>query len=260
METGAIASSLIKNIGKKWYYITADYAFGHTLQSGFENAAGKLGGQKLGADLTPLGTTDFSSYLIKAQAASPDVVIFNLAGDDMVNALKQAVQFGLDKKLHIAGAQQELEPLEGLPPEARIGTWVFEWYWNQPGVAGVKEFVDGIKKKTGRADGAHLVRLRLGVGVRARRERGQVARRAEDRQGAAGFQAPAPRRVHARCSVLPRRAEPAHPEPLRRPRAGEGPGGTGRPLPRRRGGEGSRCGRYAGGKRLQDDLAHRLTA
>jgi branched-chain amino acid transport system substrate-binding protein len=60
------------------------------------------------------------------------------------------VQFGLDKRFHLAGAQQELEPLEGLPPEARIGTWVFEWYWNQPGVPHVAEFVDAIKKKTGR--------------------------------------------------------------------------------------------------------------
>ena len=68
----------------------------------------------------------------------------------MVNALKQAVQFGLDKRVHLAGAQQELEPLEGLPPEARIGTWVFEWYWNQPNVPHVAEFVDAIKKKTGR--------------------------------------------------------------------------------------------------------------
>lgn len=150
METGAIAASLIKNIGKKWYYITADYAFGHTLQSGFENASGKLGGEKLGADLTPLGTSDFSSYLIKAQAANPDVVIFNLAGDDMVNALKQAVQFGLNQKFHLAGAQQELEALEGLPPEARIGSWVFEWYWRQAGVAHVDDFVAGIKKVTGK--------------------------------------------------------------------------------------------------------------
>jgi branched-chain amino acid transport system substrate-binding protein len=104
----------------------------------------------LGADLTPLGTTDFSSYLIKAQAAKPDVIIFLTQGDDMVNALKQAVQFGLDKRFHLAGGQQEHEPLEGLPPEARIGTWVFEWYWNQPGVPHVAEFVDTIKKKTGR--------------------------------------------------------------------------------------------------------------
>ncbi len=150
METGAIAASLIKNVGKKWYYITADYAFGHTLQSGFEAASAKLGGTTLGADLTPLGSTDFSSYLIKAQAAGPDVVIFNLAGDDMVNALKQAVQFGLDKRFRLAGAQQELEALEGLPSEARIGSWVFEWYWRQQGVPHVDEFVAGIKKKTGK--------------------------------------------------------------------------------------------------------------
>ena len=150
MEANAVAPALVQKAGKKWYYITPDYAFGHTLQSGLEKAGAKLGVTKLGADLTPLGTTDFSSYLIKAQAANPDVLVLLVQGNDMINCLKQAVQFGLDKKLHIAGAQQELEPLEGLPPEARIGTWVFEWYWNQPGVAGVKEFVDAIKKKTGR--------------------------------------------------------------------------------------------------------------
>lgn len=150
MEANAVASTLIKDFGKKWYYITPDYAFGHTLQAGLEKAAAKLDGTKVGGDLTPLGTTDFSSYLIKAQSANPDVIIFLVQGDDMVNALKQAVQFGLDKKIHLAGAQQELEPLEGLPPEARIGTWVFEWYWNQPGVPHVAEFVEAIKKKSGR--------------------------------------------------------------------------------------------------------------
>ena len=150
MEANAVAPTLIKDGGKKWYYITPDYAFGHTLQSGLEAACTRLGGTKIGADLTPLGTTDFSSYLIKAQAANPDVIVFLTQGDDMINALKQAVQFGLDKRFHLAGAQQELEALEGLPPEARIGSWVFEWYWNQPNVPHVKEFVEAIKKKTGR--------------------------------------------------------------------------------------------------------------
>src|SRR5271156_3022013 len=149
MEANAVAGSLIKNAGKKWYYLTPDYAFGHTLQAGLEKAAEKLGGTKVGADLTPLGTTDFSSYLIKAQAANPDVIIFLQAGDDAVNALKQAVQFGLDKKFHLAGAQQELEVLLGLPPEARIGTWVFEWYWKQPNVPHIKEFIAEIRKRTG---------------------------------------------------------------------------------------------------------------
>jgi len=148
-EANSVASVLVSKYGKKWYYITPDYSFGHTLQAGLEKAAAKLGGTKLGADLTPLGTTDFSAYLIKAQSTNPDVIMFLLAGDDMVNALKQAVQFGLDKKTHLAGAQQELEVLIGLPPEARIGTWVFEWYWNQPGVPHVAEFVAGIRKVTG---------------------------------------------------------------------------------------------------------------
>jgi branched-chain amino acid transport system substrate-binding protein len=148
METNSIAKVLFDKFGKKWYFLTPDYAFGHTLQEGFEASLKKFGGTELGADLTPLGTTDFSPYLIKAQAASPDVIIFLQAGDDAVNALKQAVQFGLDKKFHIAGAQQELEVLEGLPPEARIGNWVFEWYWKQPGVAHVDEFVAAIRKKS----------------------------------------------------------------------------------------------------------------
>jgi len=150
MEANSVASTLIETSGKKWYYITPDYSFGHTLQGGLEKAAGKLGGTKVGEDLTPLGTTDFSSYLIKAQSAAPDVVIFTQQGDDGVNIMKQAVQFGLDKQLHIAGAQMELEVLEGLPPEARVGTWVFEWYFNQPNVPHVAEFVAGIRKKTGK--------------------------------------------------------------------------------------------------------------
>jgi branched-chain amino acid transport system substrate-binding protein len=149
MEGNAVAGSLIKNAGKKWYYLTPDYAFGHTLQAGLEKAAAKLGGTKVGGDLTPLGTTDFSSYLIKAQSANPDVIIFLQAGDDAVNALKQAVQFGLEKRFHLAGAQQELEVLLGLPPEARIGTWVFEWYWKQLNVPHVDQFVADVRKRSG---------------------------------------------------------------------------------------------------------------
>ncbi|MFY9834958.1 MAG: ABC transporter substrate-binding protein [Xanthobacteraceae bacterium] len=160
MEANAVAGSLIKIAGKKWYYITPDYAFGHTLQAGLEKAAATLGGSKVGGDLTPLGTTDFSSYLIKAQAANPDVIIFLVAGDDAVNALKQAVQFGLDKKTHIAGAQQELEVLLGLPPEARIGTWVFEWYWKQPNVPHLDQFVADIRK----ASGGHVPTARTWFG------------------------------------------------------------------------------------------------
>jgi len=149
METNAVSKTLFTQYGKKWYFLTPDYAFGHTLQRGFEASLKQFGGTEAGASLTPLGTTDFSSYLIKAQAANPEVIIFLQAGQDAVNALKQAVQFGLNKKFHIAGAQQELEVLEGLPPEARIGTWVFEWYWKQPNVPHVNEFVAAIRKRNG---------------------------------------------------------------------------------------------------------------
>jgi branched-chain amino acid transport system substrate-binding protein len=150
MEANAVADALIQAYGKKFYYLTFDYAFGHTLEAGLIKATTALGGARAGGDLVPLGTSDYSSYLIKAQAANPDVIMFLIAGDDMTNALKQAVQFGLQNKVHLAGAQQELEPLEGLPPEARIGAWVMEWYWNQPGVPHVAEFVEATKKRTGR--------------------------------------------------------------------------------------------------------------
>ena len=149
METNSVAKTLFSKYGKKWYFLTPDYAFGHTLQQGFEAALKQYGGTEAGASLTPLGTTDYSSFLIKAQAANPDVIIFLQAGQDAVNALKQAVQFGLNKKYAIAGAQQELEVLNGLPPDARIGTWVFEWYWKQPNVPHVAEFVAAIRKVNG---------------------------------------------------------------------------------------------------------------
>jgi branched-chain amino acid transport system substrate-binding protein len=150
METNAVGKTLADAYGKKWFFLTADYAFGHTLQDGMEASLKQLGGTVAGGALCPLGTTDFSAYLIQAQAAQPDAIIVLNAGQDTVNSLKQIVQFGIDKQIHIAGAQQELEVLEALPPEARIGTWVFEWYWKQPGVAGVDAFNKAIKKRTGK--------------------------------------------------------------------------------------------------------------
>ncbi|WP_151116881.1 ABC transporter substrate-binding protein [Hypericibacter adhaerens] len=149
METNSVSKLLLSSYGKKWYFITTDYAFGHGLQAGFEASLNAAGGTKLGGDLTPLSTTDFSANLIKAQSTSPDAIVLLLAGDDMINCLKQAVQFGLNQKTHIAGAQQELEVLMGLPPEALIGDWVFEWYWNQPGVPHVEQFVADIRKVSG---------------------------------------------------------------------------------------------------------------
>ena len=148
MQGNAMAGPLINKIGKKYYVIAQDYAFGHALYDGLSKAAAKVGGVNAGVEFFPLGTTDYSAILIKARAANPDVIVDLAAGDDGINSIKQAVQFGLDKQVHIAGLQQELEVLEGLPPEARIGSWLFEWYWNQPKVPHVAEFVAAIRKKT----------------------------------------------------------------------------------------------------------------
>ena len=149
MEANAVASLLFSKYGKRWHFITPDYAFGHTLQKAAAADLQKLGGTMTGNELTPLGTTDFSAYLIKARAAKPDVLLVLPQGSDMVNCLKQIAQFGLGKDMHIAGLQQELESLEAMPPEARVGIWMFEWYWKQPGVPGVEKFVADIRKMNG---------------------------------------------------------------------------------------------------------------
>ncbi|SDR02640.1 amino acid/amide ABC transporter substrate-binding protein, HAAT family [Rhizobiales bacterium GAS113] len=149
MEANSISELLFSKYGKKWHFITPDYAFGHTLQQAALADLTKLGGTMTGNELTPLGTSDFSAYLIKARAANPDVVLVLPQGSDMVNCLKQVVQFGLNKQMHVAGLQQELESLEAMPPEARIGIWMFEWYWKQPGVPGVDKFVADIRKMNG---------------------------------------------------------------------------------------------------------------
>ena len=149
MEANSISDLLFTKYGKKWHFVTPDYAFGHTLQEACADNLKKLGGTVTGNELTPLGTSDFSAYLIKARAARPDVLLLLVQGSDMVNCLKQIVQFGIDKQIHVAGTQQELESLAALPPEARIGVWMFEWDWKQPNTPHLAEFVADIRKRTG---------------------------------------------------------------------------------------------------------------
>jgi len=136
METHATGFSLEKKFGKKWYYITPDYAFGHALEAGFNDMQSKLGIQIVGNDLTPLGTTDYSAYLTKVLAAKPDVLIAMVQGDDLINCLKQANSFGLLKRIPVAGPQGELEVFWSLPKEAQVGYWGFEWYYKSDLVLG----------------------------------------------------------------------------------------------------------------------------
>src|SRR6202165_4249002 len=129
METHATGYSLAKRFGKRWFLITPDYAYGHALETGFKDVLARIGGEIVGNELTPLGTTDFSSYLTKIDAANPTLVLVLVQGDDYTNCLKQMNQFGLLKKYAVGGPQVELEPLYGLPPEAREGYWGVEWYY-----------------------------------------------------------------------------------------------------------------------------------
>jgi len=132
-ETHATGLSIAKKFGKKWYFITPDYAFGHSLLDGYKDLEGKLGIQIVGSDLTPLGTTDFSAYLTKVLSAKPDCLVAMVQGEDLVNCLKQANSFGLLKRIPVAGPQGELEVFWELPPEAQVGYFGFEWYYKNVG-------------------------------------------------------------------------------------------------------------------------------
>jgi branched-chain amino acid transport system substrate-binding protein len=173
MLAAGLAGTLHKKFGGKWYFITPDYAFGHTLQESYAKILKSMGGTVLGNSLAPLGTTDFSSYLIKAESTKPDVLINLTDGQDLVNSMKQAAQFGLMKKFPIGGGLSELEVLKALPPAARQGWWTLEWWWDQPNTPHVKEWVASYRKTY--ADGSYpsartwfgyagLHSLALGVG------------------------------------------------------------------------------------------------
>lgn len=146
MLAAGMAGTLFKKFGGKWYFLTPDYAFGHTLQEGYEKILKQLGGTNLGSSLAPLGTTDYSSYLIKAASMKPDVLVMLTDGQDRVNSLKQAAQFGLFKKFAIGGGLSELEVLRALPPEAQTGWTTLEWWWDQPNTPHVKEWVAAYRK------------------------------------------------------------------------------------------------------------------
>ena len=128
--------SIAKLFGKKWYMITPDYAFGHSLLTGYQDVIKQIGGEIVANDLTPLGTTDFSPYLTKVEAAKPSCLLVLVQGQDWVNCLKQASQYGLLKKIPVAGPYAELESVWAVPPSVRVGYWGTEWYYKGAEVLG----------------------------------------------------------------------------------------------------------------------------
>ncbi|MEO8156978.1 MAG: ABC transporter substrate-binding protein [Betaproteobacteria bacterium] len=153
MGVNAIADTLMEKFGKKWYFLTPDYAYGHSVQDAFVKKLKAAGGEYAG-DLVPLGSADYSASLIKAKSYGPNVLINVMGGGDQVNSLKQFVGFGLQKQMAVGGTLFELESLRAVPPEARIGWWTMEWWWDQPDNAHVKEFVAKIRKATGKTASA----------------------------------------------------------------------------------------------------------
>jgi branched-chain amino acid transport system substrate-binding protein len=153
MDVNAIADTLMDKFGKKWYFLTPDYAYGHSVQAAFVKKLKAAGGEYAG-DLVPLGSADYSAYLIKAKAYNPKVLINVMGGGDQVNSLKQFVGFGLQNQMAVGGTLFELESLRAVPAEARIGWWTMEWWWDQPDTPHVKEFVARVKKATGKTASA----------------------------------------------------------------------------------------------------------
>lgn len=167
MDSGAITPELVKRFGKKWFFVTPDYAYGHTLQEGFVKVLKKLGGTFEG-DMLPIANSDFSATLIKAKAYKPDVLLNNMGGLAQINCMKQFIQFGMQKEIKLGGALFELESVKALPPDAQAGWWDMEWWWDQPKVPEVVKFVADYKAATKKTPSArdwfgyvamHTVRL-----------------------------------------------------------------------------------------------------
>jgi branched-chain amino acid transport system substrate-binding protein len=100
-DTSALAnvtgSAIVKGGGKTWFFLTADYAFGYALERDVSNVVKKAGGTVLGSVRAPINTSDFSSYLLQAQASKAQIIGLANAGGDTINSIKQAAEFGIVK-------------------------------------------------------------------------------------------------------------------------------------------------------------------
>jgi branched-chain amino acid transport system substrate-binding protein len=131
--TTSLARSAVQRGLDTWYFITVDYTFGHSLEADASAAVRAAGGRVLGSVRHPLGTADFSSYLLQAKASGAKVVALANGGGDMTNATKQATEFGLQ-----AGGQTLVSLLafvtdiHGLGVPATQGlTFVTAFYWDR---------------------------------------------------------------------------------------------------------------------------------
>jgi branched-chain amino acid transport system substrate-binding protein len=124
--------ALTKSGGDSWFFITADYAFGYALERDTMAAVKAAGGKVLGAVRAPLGTADFSSYLIQAQASGAKVIGFANAGTDLQNCIKQSAEFGLTKSgVRIATLLMAINDVNSLGQKTCEGlVYTDSFYWD----------------------------------------------------------------------------------------------------------------------------------
>ena len=140
-----MAKNMVK--GKKWYSLTADYAFGHDLLKVAKRFMEANGGQFAADELVPTDFSDFSTILTKIRNAKPDMVVSNLAGVQITNFLKQYAEFGLD--FPVAGFGFDTAVAWGAGKGNFFGTWPLVWH-HLIDTPGSKAFVAAFTKKYGK--------------------------------------------------------------------------------------------------------------
>ncbi len=127
------ARALLESGAKRWFFLTADFAFGNAMQAAASAVVTALGGEVLGAARHPLATADFSSFLIQAQQSRPDVIAFANVGADLVNAIKQASEFGLTRAgQKLTGLIMFVSDVDALGLPVAQGLYVTSsFYWDR---------------------------------------------------------------------------------------------------------------------------------
>ena len=126
-----MARAMVAQHADTWYYVSFDYALGAALERDSSAVLTSLGGKVLGSVKHPLGTTDFSSYLLQAQSSGSKVVALADTGTDLINAVKQAAEFGLTQKQILAGLFTQIVDVKSIGLQAAQGLTVTEaYYWD----------------------------------------------------------------------------------------------------------------------------------
>jgi branched-chain amino acid transport system substrate-binding protein len=152
-DTYALANgtghAVVKQGGDSWFFLTADYAFGHSLEQDTANVVKASGGKVLGAVRHPLSASDFSSFLLQAQASRAKIVGLANAGGDTINSIKAANEFGITKTQNLAGLLVFITDVHSLGLAATQGMYITEaWYWdlNDETRKWSKRYFDKMKK------------------------------------------------------------------------------------------------------------------